>query len=403
MTHHRSHSRLGPLSASLLTLLFNPAYANEAVEAPDAPAWGCKICPISNGWTGDWDLGVIYVDGATPKFADYRGMLNHNFYLAASGESHYRNEAGYYFDLIGRNLGVSSRSLELRGGKQGGWEATAGYQEIPRYLGNGTVTPYSGVGTDDLTLPGDWKSQEMNQAALESKRETYDAGFSVKFGGVWRLRADYERQDRSGTRAFGGGVFAINAAWFPAPLDTTTNVVNAAVEYNANRGQLQLEFLGSEFKNDNQSVTWENPFATGWGDEVSRSALEPDNSYHQFNLEGAFRFSPRFRVSGKASMGEGAQDVTFLPYTINPEYDALELPRASLDGKVETSMYNLSGRVYIVLADRLDLTASYKADERDNQSPVDIYTPVMMEVWPAGPRSNRPYSYDRSLGTAELR
>jgi MtrB/PioB family decaheme-associated outer membrane protein len=34
---------------------------------------------------------------------------------------------------------------------------------------------------------------------------------------------------------------------------------------------------------------------------------------------------------------------------------------------------------------------------------VDFYTPVMMEVWPAGPRSNRPYSYDRSQGWAELR
>jgi len=403
MKHRSTQSLLTTLVALLVPVLASPLPADEAAETPDTSGWVCKLCPISNGWFGDWDLGLIYVDDPTPKFADYRGMLDHDFYLEASGESHYRNGEGYYFDVTGRNLGLSNRMLDMRGGKRGAWEARASYQEIPRYLGYGTLTPYNGVGTDQLTLPGDWKTQPMEPAALKSKRKTYGAGFTARFGGAWNLQADYQRQDRSGTAAFGGGVFAVNGAWFPAPLDTTTDIVDAGIEYNANRGQLHLQFMGSEFNNDNLSVTWDNPFATGWGDEVSRSALAPDNSYYQVSLAGAYRFSPRFRVSGKASTGEARQDVPFLPYSIDPEYEDLALPRANLDGKLETSMYNLSGRVYLVLADRLDLTASYKADERDNKTPVDLYTPVIMEVWPAGPRSNRPYSYDRSQGRVELR
>jgi MtrB/PioB family decaheme-associated outer membrane protein len=403
MKHRSTHSLLATLGVCILPLLGNPVLADETADPPDTSKWVCKLCPISGGWMGEWDLGLIYVDDPTPRFADYRGLIDDGFYLEASGDTNYRDDKGYYFDLIGRNLGLRSRDLDMRGGKQGSWELRAHYQEIPRYLGNGTVTPYAGVGTDTLTLPENWKAQPMEPATLKSRRKTYGAGFTVQFGDNWNWQADYERQDKSGTKAFGGAVFAINGAWFPAPLDYKTDLFNTGLEYNSRRGQVRLEFIGSKFNNDNLSVTWDNPFATGWGDEVSRSALEPENKFHQISLAGAFRFSKRFRFSGKAYMGKIKQNDPFLPYSISPEYADRELPRTSLDGKLETSMYNLSGRFYLVLADRLDLTAAYKADKRDNKTPVDEYTPVMLEVWPAGLRSNRPYEYDRSQGKAELR
>jgi len=403
MKHRSTHSLLATLAACLLPVLGGSLLAEEAATPPDTSKWVCKLCPISGGWMGEWDLGLIYVNDPTPRFADYRGLIDDGFYLEASGDSSYRDDSGYYFDFIGRNLGIRSRDLDMRGGMQGTWEVRAKYQEIPRYLGYGTVTPYTGVGTDTLTLPDDWKTQPMESASLKSRRKTYGGGFTLKFGGAWNWQADYERQDKSGTKAFGGGVFAINGAWFPAPLDYKTDVFNTALEFNSKRGQARLEYIVSDFNNDNLSVTWDNPFATGWGDEVSRSALEPDNKFQQLSLAGAFRFSKRFRFSGKAYIGKIKQDVPFLPYSISPEYENRELPRDSLDGKLETSMYNLSGRFYIVLADRLDLTAAYKADKRDNKTPVDMYSPVMLEVWPAGPRSNRPYEYDRSQGKAELR
>jgi MtrB/PioB family decaheme-associated outer membrane protein len=397
------HTLLAALIACLLVPLGNPVLADREAETPDTSNWVCKLCPISGGWIGEWDFGLIYVDDPTPKFADYRGLIDDGFYLEASGSTNYRAENGNYFDFYGRNLGLRSRALEMRGGKQGRYELRAHYSEIPRYLGHGTVTPYEGVGSDTLTLAEGWQSQAMEPARLRSKRQTYGAGLSVKFGGSWKFQVDAERQARDGTRTFGGGLFAISGALFPAPIDHTTDLINTGLEYNGNRGQLRFEFIGSDFENDNRSVTWDNPIATGWGDEVSRSALEPDNNYHQFSLVGAFRFSPRFRISGKAAMGRIKQDVPFLPYTINPAYGDLELPRESLDGKVDTSVYNLAGRLYWRVLDRLDLTAAYKYDERDNKTPVDTYTPVLFEVLPSSPRSNRPYSFDRSQARVELR
>ena len=141
MKHRSTHSALAIIGACMVPLLTSPLAAEEVADAPDTSKWVCKLCPISNGWFGDWDLGLIYVDDPTPKFADYRGMLDNDFYIEASGDSSYRNAEGYYFDFIGRNLGLSSRQVDMRGGKQGAWEARAKYQEIPRYLGYGTVTP----------------------------------------------------------------------------------------------------------------------------------------------------------------------------------------------------------------------------------------------------------------------
>ncbi len=407
MKRHIKNKLLVALSACILLPFSNPGLSDEAVDPPDKTKWVCKLCAISNGWFGDWELGLIYVNDPTPKFADYRGLDDDGFYLKADGYSRYLNAQGYYFDFYGHNLGLDSRRLDMRGGKQGRYELRAGYNEIPRYLGNGTVTPYLGVGTDTLALPGNWNLSDgnsfMNPTSLESKRKTLDAGATIKLGHSWKILANYERQKKDGTYTFGGGVLPFNGVMLPAPLDYTTNLFDVGLEYAGNRGQARLEFSGSDFNNGYNSVTWDSPFAVGFGDEVSRSALAPDNKYSQLSLAGAFRISSRFRVSGKAYLGKAKQNVAFLPYSINPKFSDLELPRYSLDGKLETSMYNLSGRMYLRLTDDLDLTAQYKKDERDNKTPIDSYTPVLEEVVETGPFSNRPYSYDRQQGWAELR
>jgi len=405
MKRRSRHQILTALSACILLSLSNSGLTEETVATPDPDTskWVCKFCLGTNGWFGEWDLGLVLVNDATPKFADYRGLIDDGAYLQASGNISFRNEDGYYFDFYGRNLGLDSRSLEMRGGQQGSFELRASYSEIPRYQGYNTQTPYLGVGTDTLVLPESWQTQPLTPARLESKRETMGAGFTVKMGSAWKLKADYEHQSRDGTRTFSGGLFATGAALFPAPIDFNTDIVNLGLAFNGKRGQVSLDFTGSEFNNGDSALTWDNPLAIGFGDEVSRNALEPDNEYYQFSLSGAFRFSPRFRLSGKASIGSAEQNDAFLPYSINPAHEGLALPRSSLDGKLDTSFFNLSGRLYARLADRLDLTAQYKVRERDNRTPIDIYTPILLEVFPGDPRSNRPYSYDNSQARLELR
>ena len=383
-----------------------PVIADDKPEGPDKSNWVCKLCVISNGWFGNWEFGLIYAEQPTPKFADWRG-LDDDWNLALSGDARYIGENGYYFDFYGRRLGLDSRAMELQGGKQGTYEYRAAYQEIPRYLGYSTTTPYAGVGTDVLTLPPGWKPADGTDvfvpATLEAKRKTAEAGFTYHMSRSWKVDIDVERQTRDGTKAFSNGVFPFNGAAYPYPVDYTTDLIDAAIQFNGNRGQLRLGFIGSEFDNGYDSVTIDNPFSLGLGAETAQTALAPDNEYAQVNLAGAYRFSRRFRVSGKAAWGEMEQNAAFLPYSTNPEFDDLALPRASLDGKVDTSFFNLGGTVYLKLADRLDFRGQYKAEERDNRTPVDTYTPVRTDLFLGSPRTNRPYGYERSFWLAELR
>ena len=255
--------------------------AATATNSPDTTNWVCKLCVVSGGWFGDWDMGLIYVSDPDPKFADWRG-LDDDWFIELSGNARYIGEAGNYFDFYGRNLGLDSRDLELRGGKAGRYQLRADYQEIPRYLGYGTTTPFAGVGTDTLVLPEAWQgvltdTGTFAPAELDSKRKTYGAGLTFKWARHWSYELYVERQTREGTRAFSSGVFPFNGVIFPAPLDYTTDLFDMALKFTGDRGQLRLGFMGSEFDNGNHSVTFDNPFALGFGDDIATNSLEPDN------------------------------------------------------------------------------------------------------------------------------
>lgn len=395
------------LGACLALPFAAPALADDA-QQPDTSGWVCKFCVVSDGWFGDLEFGAIYLDDWSPKFGDYRGFDDDGMFLAAGGFAGYRNANGYYIDIAARDLGLESRALDARGGKQGGLEWQFGYSEIQRYLGYGTSTPYSGVGSDRLTLPDGWRMTQASPSdfvplALDTQRKTLDLGLAFGLGRAWDFDVEYERQEKDGAKAFSGAIFIVNAAHVPAPVDYTTDRFTAGVEFNSRTAQLRLEFTGSDFDNGYNSVTWDSPLAIGFGDEIAQSALEPDNKYHLFSLTGAMNITRFLRVQAKVSSGTMEQNDPFLAYSIAPMYAGRELPRPSLDGEIETSMLNLFGRVHWRVSDAFNISASWKSNERDNRTPVDTYSPVILEVFPRGPRSNRPYGSEREQGAIDFR
>ena len=380
----------------------------------DTSRWLCSLCIYPMGWFGTLDFGLGYVGDSSLKFGDYRGLEEKGLFPDIDGDAHYRNSEGTYFDLYARNLAIDSRQFEMRGGQQGRYELRLGYTEIPKYRGFGTQTPFLGIGSGMLTLPGDWvKStltngmttldQSLAGTPLKTTRKTLDAGLTLKFAGRWSYRLDFDHQKKDGTRPFGAGLFLSNTSHFPAPVDFTTNQFDMALEYAGERTRLSIGFVGSSFANGKSAVTWENPFLSGPGSEVFRADLAPDNEYYQFNLTAAFAPTAKLRLSGRAAFGRMQQDDPFLPYSINPLFSDLPLPRTSLMGKIATSTLNLAGKLTARLTRRLDLTARIKLDERDNKTAVDLWTPVLTDLIPTPGRPNRPYSFEREKYEVELR
>jgi MtrB/PioB family decaheme-associated outer membrane protein len=402
------------ISALLPVMLLSAQGTTALAQDTDPKIYSCKQCVKYTGWRGIVDFGLGWVSTDSPHFGDYRGLDEKGFYAAIDGDIHYRNLQGLYFDMYADNLGYDSREIDLRAGNQGVFEVRFGWQEIPKYRGFGTETPFIGQGGDYLTLPDDWVRANTTSgmtalddslaiAKLKTKRKILDAGFTLDFARNWSYTIDYQRQDKKGTRPFGADMYYSNASILPAPVDFTTDLVDMDLSWSGKRAQVQMAFSSSVFNNGNSSLTWDNPFKSNPAQDILRSALEPDNKFHQFSLSGAYAFTPKIRLSGKAAWGRMKQNDYFLPYTINPLYSDLPLPRSSLDGRVDTSTYNLTGKLYARLNNRLSFTARGKWDERDNKTPVDIYTPVVTDLVVSAPRYNRPYSYKRQLYSADLR
>mgnify|MGYP001828114842 FL=1 len=415
-TMKRLTRKFGFSLSTLLPVLLLSGHS-PTIEAQDAEPeiYKCRQCVKYTGWRGTIDFGAAYIDDDSYRFGDYRGLEEEGFYAAVDGDVHYRDLKGNYFDLYAQNVGYESRELDLRTGNQGHYELRLGWQEIPRWLGyGGTQTPFLGVGGDVLTLPEGWvkanTTSEMTALQdslvaepLKVKREIFDAGATIKFLSNWSYRIDYQQQKKEGLRTLGAGLYFSNASILPMPIDFTTDLFDTALTWANKRAQVELGFISSKFDNGYSSLTWQNPFRSLPEHSVFRAALEPGNKFHQFNLSGAFAITPKIRLSGRASTGRMKQNDPFLPYTINPKYSDLPLPRESLDGKVDINTYNLTGKLFARINNKLSFTARGKWDKRDNKTPVDLYTPVATDLVPVTPRYNRPYSYKRQKYSADVR
>ena len=80
----------------------------------------------------------------------------------------------------------------------------------------------------------------------------------------------------------------------------------------------------------------------------------------------------------------------------------MQLPRNSLGGKLDTSSINLASRLSARLSSKLNLRLGLKIDERDNRTPVELYTPVITDVNQRAEVPNRPYSFERKQYWGEI-
>ena len=74
-------------------------------------------------------------------------------YLVGDIDARSFSDDGRYWIMRGTNLGLESRYLRLEGGKQGRHKFFLEWDELPNYMNNTVVTPFLGVGTNNLTLP----------------------------------------------------------------------------------------------------------------------------------------------------------------------------------------------------------------------------------------------------------
>jgi MtrB/PioB family decaheme-associated outer membrane protein len=351
------------------------------------------------------DAGVGYVSDSSPKYGDYTGLDEKGAFAIAGATLRSRNDNGYWADFVATDLGLDVRSIQADGGSEGKWAYRLGYSEIPRHLTDGASSPFLGNGGSTLTLPPGYPadstagmplSSTLQPVDIEYKRKRLDLGGTVMGPEDWQFRLDVRHDTRDGTQRAAGSFFS-STSQLVAPLDQTTDQLEAVAEYAGKQLQASFGYRASIFRNDDTALTWQNPFTPLVpGATAGQLALAPDNEFHELFATLGYQFTPTLRASGEIAIGRMTQNQAFLASTLNTTLAVPDVPATSLDGQVDTLDATL--RLTATPMDRLRLSAAYIHNDRDNKTTSQLYPQVSTDTYLSTPVANTPYSFKRDRG-----
>ncbi len=369
----------------------------------DTSEWLCESCPFEDGHRGNYDVGSTYVSDDAVRYGNATGYDSEGFYANIDGDGAYSSD-GYRANWRIEDLGLDSRVLSMDTGRQGVYGLHLGYSELPYRRFDSTQTIFkqsSGV----LELPPSWVAAGttggFTELATSLKSQNIESDRQLaEIGGHWfatnaiRVYADYSRQTRDGIDIKGGPGFS-QSALLPRRIDFATDQMDVGIRYLGKNGSLTLAYFGSYFDNRNSALTWQTPFTAAPGAEQLTMAEEPDNSYQQLSLSGAWHADFWNTVLAfSLAQGQGEQNDALLPYTSNPNVVTAALPVNSLRGQVDTGNYAVSITAHPI--QRARIRFSYRYDERDNTTAINDWSRVIADVFPSNDtEQNVPYSFKR--------
>lgn len=388
-------------------------WQNTALAAPDTSQWLCQLCPFQTGTQTSVTAGISTVSEDAARFGHSTGFDKQGAYALFASEGKVNTKAHAYAWRL-TDLGIDSRTAELRLSKPGTYDVKLSYDAFPSRSFDTTATVFQSPDAGYLALPSPWLRSSLTTGLadlpnslrpikIESERDIYRLSTSYQTSPSMHLFSDYRRQEQRGINLTSGAFFT-NASLLPAPIDHTTNEIDLGIRLQNASSYAELSFYGSYFDNDNATLVWDNPFTAFPGAEAGDLARPPDNNFQQLSIRGSHRFGRHTHLSGSAAIGRGEQDASFPGYTINANLISTALPRRHLDGKVNTT--NLHLALNSNPTSKLDLNFSYRYDERDNRSARSTWSGVILDSLFSGtPETNLLYSSKRSrfLSRARLK
>ena len=324
-----------------------------ALAEVDTSEWACESCPFDQGYRAKVSAGATQVSDDAARFGNYTGYDEEGTYGNLDGEGHYAGD-GYRLDYSMEDLALDSRAFELSIRNKGLFGLDIGYRELPFRRFDTSRTIFSQATSDTLVLPAGWVpagttsgmtqlDTALRQQLVGTDRQILDIGGYWDPRNAFRVFADFRRQTRDGVDITSAGNYT-QASFLPRWINFETDQVDTGIQYHKDNLFLTLAWYGSYFTNRNPSLTWETPYLATPEESSLRMAREPDNEFQQISLSGKYRLDLwNTVIAFLAASGTGKQDEPLLDYTINGNYEGLfELPRASLDGKVDTLNYSLT-------------------------------------------------------------
>jgi MtrB/PioB family decaheme-associated outer membrane protein len=367
------------------------------------------------------EFGGIYLSRDSAKFGEYTGLNDSG--LEALGNLSVKGGDGYgggngtmRWGIIGRDLGLTSRSINASMSNQGLWDLSIGYDGLRHNISDSYQTPQQGgLGDNNFTMPANFGSINANNATPSARvlnatqlgafhteeiytdRDNTSVGAGYNFNRNWSMKFDYNHLEQSGAKLLGtgsqGGIALVGGSTGRAeavnilmnPTEYTTETFNLALNWHGDMAHLSVGYFGSLFNDKYNSLSWQNALTSGASACVGTACFvnntmstAPDNDFHQLNLTGGYIFSPSTKLAGGFSYGVNTQDDSYAPTVIaqasGVDFDMMQaggLPRLSLDARVVTTHANM--KLTHRASRNLVLSGALKYNERDNQTTSNTY------------------------------
>ncbi|HET7363558.1 MAG TPA: MtrB/PioB family decaheme-associated outer membrane protein [Burkholderiales bacterium] len=359
------------------------------------------------------ELGVATVSKDSYKFGEYTGLVRSGAYLIGNfdvrgGDAYADGNGTRRWQLIGTDLGLTSRSLAATVGDQGRWTIGVGFDQLTHYTSDSYQTPYTGsMGGNSFTLPsfGTAANARTLSAAqlgqfqtmkISNERENTSASGTLIIDPRWSVKLEANHLEQSGAKLMAFGAAAISGATgerpaiLPMPTNYTTDTVNLALNWLGSRSNATLSYFGSYFQDNYNGVR----FTTWAGANVNETmGTPPSSQFHQLNFTGGYALSARTKLAGGLSYGYNRQDMVYAYDNIVPTVMVTPAPTTSLDGVVKTSHADL--KITDQTTRNLILSGGFKYDYRDNQTASNIYNYNAISGGNTANYPNAPLSYKK--------
>ena len=352
------------------------------------------------------EVGLGYQSDDEFFLGRYGGVTEDGPFLMLNGSlaggDPWDGERGAYWDADLNVYGFDTVAVRGRYGLQGRWELSAFYEAFNRAFTQTARTPFRNAGPANLFLPADWQSnissagfatleESLTPLDLQVKWRTAGGEFVFTPAEGYEVRFHVTDRDRNGVRGqslpFGHeGNFPVGV-FFPQPVDYETNHFTASISRIEKLWQWTGSYTFSVFRSDVDSVLVRNPFArslgtpwpagafAGYPFAIGQYSLPPDTSSHRFRLSGYAHLSPKARAGLTATYTVNKQNDALLPYTATPQLSVIDpVPRQSLNAQVRKAHIKATLTARDIYG--MDLAFHYVLDDRDNQTPVNLYSYV---------------------------
>ncbi len=369
--------------------------ANANTDKVKLSAWSCKGCVVETGTSGTVGVGVGYNSEEDIRSANAFGTSNE---VAGKFDADlsFKGEKGYRASVEAYQLGMDGGRLDVNAGKQGQYNVNVNYRQIATYDSNSALSPYAGIGGNNLTLPDNWVTagsssqmpllmDSLNALELSLKRERTGLGFEYQGESLWSTYVNYMREEKTGLKQASGSFFN-QSMMLAEPVDYTTDTIEAGVKLKGDRWFTALSYNGSIFKNEYNQLDFDSAFNPTFGAQTQGTlALDPDNQTHTVSLMGQYNDGSN-ALSGRILTGQMSQDQALV--TDNYRYSS-QLTSDAVDAKVDLLGMNL--KVVSKVSKDLRLTGSYDYYDRDNNTQVEEWTQISINNVNGKVAYNTPY------------